>query len=40
MARVELMITLSCIIIVALSIKSYDYLMFDLGHYPDWANST
>ena len=40
MARVGATITLSCLIIVVLSVKSYGYLMFDLGNFPDWANST
>ena len=40
MAKVGITITMSCLVIVILSIMSYGYLMFDLGTFPEWANST
>jgi sodium-dependent dicarboxylate transporter 2/3/5 len=40
MAKVGLTITLTCLTIVIISIMSYGYLMFDLGTFPVWANST
>jgi len=40
MAKVGITITMSCLLIVNLSIMSYGYVMFDLGTFPEWANST
>ena len=40
LAKVGATITLSCLVIVVLSVMSYGYLMFDLGSFPEWANST
>lgn len=40
MARLGFVITLICMMVVILSVMTYGYIMFDLGTFPSWANST